>query len=86
MPRKLPVPSIETAGAAQADADAAVAPAGYQPPVAYALASAPTSPTPADRPTGPGRAWEWVLGSLLLLGAVGITLSAPVMNRLKGTR
>jgi len=58
-------------------------PVRYEPPVAYALSSAPTS---ADRPDPSGRAWEWALGSLLLLGAVGITLSAPLMRILKGTR
>lgn len=58
-------------------------PATYQPPVAYALASAPTS---GERPDPSGRAWEWVLGSLLLLGAVGITVSAPLMRILKGIR
>lgn len=68
------------------DAAAPVAagpPASYQPPVAYALASSSTAPgrlDPADR------WWEWALGFLLLLGAVGITLFHPVMNRLKGTR
>lgn len=60
-------------------------PASYQPPVAYALASSPADPAGAhtDRP---GRAWEWALGFLLLLAAVGITLLDPLMNRLKGTR
>ena len=42
MPRKLPVPSIETAGAAQADADAAVTPAGRGEPPAFMFRSLPT--------------------------------------------
>lgn len=60
-------------------------PASYQPPVAYALASSPADPAGAhaDRSR---RAWEWALGFLLLLGAAGITLLNPLMNRLKGTR
>ncbi|UUW89683.1 hypothetical protein [Pimelobacter simplex] len=58
-------------------------PAAYEPPIAYALTSAPTS---TDRPVQDGTAWEWALGILLLLGAAGITLSTPFMNRLKGTR
>lgn len=67
------------------DAAAPVAagpPATYQPPVAYALASS----TAPGRPEPVSRWWEWALGFLLLLGAVGITLLHPVMNRLKGTR
>lgn len=74
----LPVPSADVAAPV-----AAGPPASYRPPVAYALASSPSDP---DRPARPARAWEWALGFLLLLGAVGITLLHPVLNRPKGTR
>lgn len=70
---------------APVSAPTATPPASYQPPVAYALASSPADPAGA-RTDRPGRAWEWALGFLLLLGAVGSTLLTPLMNRLKGTR
>ncbi|WGX98342.1 hypothetical protein [Nocardioides sp. L-11A] len=77
------LPDQVFAGAAGAPESVPAAAARYEPPVAYALTSAPTS---AERPEPSGRAWEWVLGSLLLLGAVGITVSAPLMRILKGIR
>lgn len=78
-------PFAAGAGTPVAGPDGSLASAGqaYQPPVAYALTS---SPTPTDRPAGSGAGWEWAAGFLLLLGAVGITVSTPLMNRLKGTR
>lgn len=88
--RAAPSHPVQPAGPAlpalPADAAAPVAagpPASYQPPVAYALASSSTAPARPDRDSV---WWEWALGFLLLLGAVGITLFHPVMNRLKGTR
>lgn len=81
-PPALPGSAFGT-GATTPDAGTSV-PAAYEPPVAYALTSAPTSTD--DRPAAAGAAWEWALGILLLVGAAGITLSTPLMHRLKGTR
>lgn len=78
-----PGPVLPTQPFDPAASVAAAAPASYQPPVAYALASSPTTP---DRPRGANRGWEWALGFLLLLGAGGITLLNPLMNRLRGNR
>ncbi len=80
-----PGPDLPAPAGAPVTPPTSTQPASYQPPVAYALASSPADPigAHADRP---GRAWEWALGFLLLLGAVGITLLNPLMNRLKGNR
>jgi hypothetical protein len=82
-----PGPVLPTQPFDPAASVAGATPASYQPPVAHALASSPTTP---DRPTGANRGWEWALGFLLLLGAGGITLLNPLlnplMNRLRGNR
>ena len=82
-------PALPAPAGAPVASPAATQPASYQPPVAYALTSSSSAPAGA-RADRPGRAWEWALGFLLLLGAVGITLHDPLMNRLmnrlKGTR
>lgn len=78
-------PTLPAPAAAPVPAPSTTPPASYRPPVAYALASSPVDPAGA-RTDRTGRAWEWALGFLLLLGAVGITLLNPLMNRLKGTR
>jgi hypothetical protein len=78
-----PGPALPAQAPAPVASTATAQPASYQPPVAYALASSPADPDRSDRS---GRPWEWALGFLLLLGAVGITLFDPLMNRLKGTR
>lgn len=78
-------PALPAPAGAPVAAPATASPASYQPPVAYALTSSPAEPAGAhtDRP---GAVWEWALGFLLLLGAVGITVMHPLMNRLKGNR
>lgn len=78
-------PALPAPAGAPVAAPATASPASYQPPVAYALASSPAEPAGGhtDRPEA---VWEWALGFLLLLGAVGITVMHPLMNRLKGNR
>lgn len=82
-----PGPALPTPAFDPVASLAATSPASYQPPVAHALATSsasPASPASPERPLGANRGWEWALGFLLLLGAGGITVLNPLMNRLKG--